>query len=257
MTQVFTSDTVKELLIYPFQDEKWKQKLSVAGLISIVGLIIPVIPGIFFIGYCAQIMKRIILENGEPYLPEWDDWSQLFHDGWKLFAAGFVYMLPVGLILIAGYALMMIPMILAILQSGGGDSFEQAMISAQFTGMMGGFVLMSVAMLVMLVVGLLYPVAAGHVVAKDRFAAAFHIREWWPIFRANLGGFLISYALVLGVYFALSFITQFLYMTIVLCIFVPFVAVAVGVYITLIGAVLFAQAYRVGCEQRAPQAEEA
>jgi len=249
MAQVFTSDTIKELLAFPFQDERWKQKLSVAFLISLFGLVIPFIPAIFFIGYSAQIMKRIILENGAPYLPEWDDWSQFFRDGGKLFAAGFVYMLPAGLIFIASYALMVGPMILAIFQSGNTDSFEQAMISAQFAGMMGGFVLAGVAMLAMVVTGLFYPVAAGHVVAKDRFAAAFHIREWWPIFRANLGGFLISYALVLGVYFALSFITQFLYLTIIFCIFVPFVAVAVGMYLTLVGAALFAQAYRAGCEQ--------
>lgn len=90
MAQVFTSDTIKDVLAFPFQDEKWKQKLSVAFLISLLGFVIPFIPGIFFIGYCAQIMKRIILENGRPYLPEWDDWGQFFRDGGKLFAVGFV-----------------------------------------------------------------------------------------------------------------------------------------------------------------------
>jgi type III secretory pathway component EscS len=42
---------------------------------------------------------------------------------------------------------------------------------------------------------------------------------------------------------------QFLYMTIILCLFVPFVAVAIGIYVSLVGAALFAQAYRVGWEQ--------
>lgn len=257
MAQVFTSDTIKDLLAFPFQDEKWKQKLSVAFLISLVGFVIPLIPTIFFIGYCAQIMKKIILENGEPYLPEWDDGGQFFRDGGKLVVAGFVYTLPAGLTLIAGYALMIGPTILLALQSGGSDALMKELVSAQLAGMMAGFVLAGLAMLVMAVTGLFYPVAAGHVVARDRIAAAFYVREWWPIFRANLGGFLISYALVLGVYFALSFIMQFLYLTIVLCIFVPFLAVAVGVYLTLIGAALFAQAYRAGCEQVAPQAEKA
>jgi hypothetical protein len=142
MSQVFTSETVKELLVFPFRDDRWRQKLLVAFVLSLTGFVIPFIPTVFFLGFCAQIMRRIILENGEPYLPEWDEWGQLFRDGLRFFAVGLIYMLPAMFLIIAGYALMIAPMILTMLQSSrGGEAVPQGFFAAQLGGMIASFVI--------------------------------------------------------------------------------------------------------------------
>jgi hypothetical protein len=95
------------------------------------------------------------------------------------------------------------------------------------------------------------PVAAGHMIATHDFGAAFRVREWWPIFKANLAGFLIAYALLFGVAMALNLAMQVLYFTIILCCLVPFIMVGATMYLIVIGSVLFGQAYRIGVENLA------
>ena len=43
--------------------------------------------------------------------------------------------------------------------------------------------------------GAIIPAAEMHAMDKSEFAAGFRIREWWPIFRANLGGFIAAFAI--------------------------------------------------------------
>jgi len=49
---------------------------------------------VFVVGYAYQIIQRIILEDGEPYLPEWEDWSKLFNDGLRLTGALLILYIP-------------------------------------------------------------------------------------------------------------------------------------------------------------------
>jgi hypothetical protein len=101
MTNSFTSDELLALAKFPFTDPRWKNKFLIGGLLSLAGYAIPVLPLLFVYGYCAQIMRRIIVENEAPYLPEWEDWGKFLQDGLKLFGVGLVYSLP-GLIFFCG-----------------------------------------------------------------------------------------------------------------------------------------------------------
>jgi hypothetical protein len=114
--------------------------------------------------------------------------------------------------------------------------------------------MLGIGMLFGLIVSLIIPVAIGHVIATDEFAAAFRFREWWPIFRANLAGFLVSYALLIGFSIVLGFVFQILYLTIIFCCLYPFVLAPLTMYITIIWSVLFARAYRDGVQTSAVQA---
>jgi hypothetical protein len=85
-------------------------------------------------------------------------------------------------------------------------------------------------------------------VAKDSFGAAFQINEWWPIFRANLGGFILSYLIIIGVSMIYTLAVQALYFTFILCCTIPILAGIFGFYLYLISSEIFAQAYRLGLE---------
>ena len=118
-------------------------------------------------------------------------------------------------------------------------------------GTFGGMCLMSLSTIFSLLIGLLIPPAIGHVIAQDQFSAAFRVREWWHIFKANLGGYLISYILMMGTFFLLTFAFQIIYMTIILCCLIPFVMSLISFYISIFMGAIFGQAYRVGKENLA------
>jgi len=82
-TQSFTTDNLKALLTFPFEDDDWKNKFLIGSLIVFAGFAIPLIPFFFLYGYMMQIMRHIIVEKGKPFLPKWDDWGKLFVDGAK------------------------------------------------------------------------------------------------------------------------------------------------------------------------------
>src|SRR6185503_7118827 len=97
MTTSFTTDNLQTLAKFPFTDPQWKNKFLIGGLLTLAGYAFPLLPLLFVYGYCAQIMRRIIVEKGEPYLPEWQDWGKFLLDGLKLGGVGLIYILP-GLI---------------------------------------------------------------------------------------------------------------------------------------------------------------
>ncbi|MCP4542967.1 MAG: DUF4013 domain-containing protein [Chloroflexi bacterium] len=246
-----TVEGIQHLFTYPFKDADWKQKLLIASLLALVGMVIPIlVPMIFLTGYCERIIRRIVREDGEPYLPEWDDWNDLFVKGIKLFGVGFVYSLPSLVLLAGGYTLMMAPvLVIELVESRIGEWVFVA-------GMMGGMGIMGMAMFIGLVTGIIAPVAMIHVAAKDDFSAAFRVGEWWPILRANLPGFILSYVIMMGVWFATTFVAQFLYLTIILCCLVPFVFSILTAYVMLVSSALFACTYRDGVANLSDQDSE-
>jgi hypothetical protein len=60
LAQSLTTDAVKALLVYPFEDARWKSKFLIGSLILLANYAIPVIPFILLYGYTAQIMRRTI-----------------------------------------------------------------------------------------------------------------------------------------------------------------------------------------------------
>ena len=92
----------------------------------------------------------------------------------------------------------------------------------------------------------LAPAAVGHMISHDSFGAAFRIREWWPIFRANLLGFILALVLSFGFSFILGMVIQFLYFTIILCIIVPFLMIGFTVYQLIVYSALIGMAYKEG-----------
>lgn len=254
--QSFTYTELQDLFTFPFRDPQWKSKLLVGSLIALAGLAIPFIPLIFLYGYGAQIMRRIIVEGGEPYLPEWDDWNRFLTDGLRLGGAILIFCFPFIFLMIVGYSLMFVPqVVLSILQASGQIGSSTWMVLSM-VGMVLGGAFMGIAILGGVVIGAIIPASLGHLVAKDEFAAAFRVKEWWRIFRANLGGFIVAYIVLMGASFLVGFAFQILYITIIFCCLMPFLMSAFSMYITTIWSTLMAQTYRAGVNKLTVQQAE-
>jgi hypothetical protein len=78
-------------------DKNWIGKMAIAGGIMFASSIIPLIPLLFLIGYQVAVAKNVMKGEEEP-LPEWQEWGQLFMDGVVVWAAQFVYAIPVALL---------------------------------------------------------------------------------------------------------------------------------------------------------------
>ena len=237
---------LQALFTYPFKDDAWVKKLVIGILLIFTGFIIPLLPLILVFGYIMRIMDRIINQEGDPYLPEWDDWGKLFVDGARLLAGALVYSLPVLLFFFAGYMITFLPAfifpLLEIIVNSSTSTF------AIFTilGMLFGFGLMGLGFLLAFAFGLIVPAGLAHLVAKDRFAAAFQFNQWWPVFRINFTGFLIAFVISFGLLMIGTLIFQIIYFTIILCCLIPVVFCVFSMYVALVLMPLYAVAYRDG-----------
>lgn len=102
---------------------------------------------------------------------------------------------------------------------------------------------MAVGMLLIVLGGLLLPPAMAHVAVKRSFGAFFSVGAWWRVLRENFSGFLVAWAVFGLAYTALTLLVQFLFMTVVLCMLVPFVIMPLGVYTSWLLYRLVGQAY--------------
>lgn len=244
-----TTYSMQDVLSYPFKDPRWKSKLGLGVLLTVAGMFVPVIPSLFVIGYGYQILHRLVVERGDLYLPEWDDWGKYFKDGWRLFAMWFVYMLPslvTSLIGVVAYIAMFVTMIAA--EGSGND--EAAMIP-MFITMAVLFLSMALSMLLAMAASLIVPPATAHTVARDSFSAGFDFTGWWKVFKANLGGFFLALVIVMGLLGIVYMLSYIFYMTIVLMCMLFIFPMLVGFYIMLVGCAMTGLAYREGIDRLA------
>jgi len=251
MMPAFTTASLKELFTFPFKDPRWKSKLLIAAGVNVAALFIPLLPKFFLMGYYRQIMQRIICGDGEPDLPEWQDWGRLFTDGFKLWAANIIYTFPALLLVSAGMVMMFIPLFLLPILRDGNSSGALSMFAA--LGALLGSLLMAIGTPISLVLGLAAAAALGHVVARGEFMAALRPAEWWPILRANLGGFILAQFITLATFTAVTMILQVLIYSIVLACLAPFLLIALSTWIQWICYTLYAQAYLGGMRKLAAQ----
>lgn len=240
MPENLTTDKLKEVFSFPFQEKGWERKLAVAAVLLLFGFI-PFIPYIFVSGYVALIMRNVV-ETDEMSLPEWSDLSRIFRHGVRLVGVGYMYTLPVLILFLVGYGSMFLPVVTMEM----GVLPENTGFVSVLGGYAVGFILMGLAGVLSFVTAVFLPAASTHAVVEEDFGAAFRFKEWWPIFRANWEGFLISFLLLFGGGMMAYYASQILVFTIILCCLYPLVISALGAYLMIVGSVLFARAYREG-----------
>ncbi len=236
---MFFGYDLKEILIFPFKDADARRYLLIGGLVSIAAFFIPILPYFILYGYAVIIAKQV-LKGEAPHMVPWEDWSGMFKDGAKLFGIRMVFSLPILIMVIplmlGGIA---VPFIAENMKSGSADALV-----AIFTTILIGTICIIIPASIPLVI--IIPVAEIHNVDKEEFAAAFRIKEWWSIFRTNLGGFIMAFGIYYAISMALAIVMQVLAATIIFAclmfIFIP----AMTIYITLIMYATVAIAYRDG-----------
>jgi hypothetical protein len=239
---MFFGYDLKEIFTFPFKDAEARKYLLIGGLISIAAFFIPILPYFVLFGYSAIIAKQV-LKGESPHMVPWEDWSVMFKEGAKLFGIRMIFTLPILLLampLIVGGVAM--PFIAQSMDSGNVDS-----IIAIFTIIMLGTMCIIIPISIPLVVVL--PAAEMHNVDNNDFAAAFRFKEWWPILRANLGGFIIAFGIYYLVSMALMIVMQILVATLIFACLMFIIIPAITIYITLVMYVTSAIAYRNGKEK--------
>ncbi|HRJ76109.1 MAG TPA: DUF4013 domain-containing protein, partial [Anaerolineales bacterium] len=106
-----------------------------------------------------------------------------------------------------------------------------------------------------LVMAVIIPAAEMKVIETDDFYALFRFKEWWQIFRANLGGFIAAFGIYYLLSFLLAFAIQIIFATIILSCLLIVLMPAITFYITVIMYATAAVAYKDGKAKLAQTSE--
>lgn len=247
MSQVVNGSALKTLFTFPFQGQDWRNRFLIGSALLLASLFIPIVPALFVAGYALIILRQAI--KGEKLeLPPWTEWGKLAVDGLRAGLIALVYLLPGILVIIVGFVIYLVTIFGSIpLAETVGRSGDASIVTflAMLYGSMGVmFICMAVGMLLLLLGSIPLPVALAHFAIRDNVGAAFRVREWWPLLRANALGYFIAWVVISGLYSILYTAIVIVYYTIVGCCLAPFLSAPIGFFLTVIGAGLFGQTYR-------------
>ena len=245
---MFFGFDLKELFYFPFKDAEARKHLLIGTVVSLSAFIIPILPYFVLTGYAVQLVRQVF--RGEaPRMVAWDNWGDLLKDGLKVFGIRLIYTSPIILLMLP----LMVTSILLPVITGNSSNPEADPFFAVFMGIFA--LTMCLIVPISIVSAFVIPAAEMHVVETGEFSAGFRIREWWAVFRANLGGFIAAFAIYYLAAMAIAIVTQILMITVILSCLIPIVLPASTIYIMLIMYVTIAQAYRDGKAKLAQQRE--
>ncbi len=232
-----------------FKDPRWVMKLTIGSLLILASMVVPLLPWFFVAGYCLRIIQRIINGDGQPVMPEWDDWEWLFKHGFKLSEAGLVYALPGFVFLMAGYVMVFFPL-LGISIARLASTTPQPLSPDATALMNNGAIIIGVATLLTLIGAFLSAPATMHMAAENNLKAILHIREWWAILQQASGKFLGAFALIATATILLMIVFTVLTATLVFCLPASILISVAGMYLSVIASALFASAYLDGLNMK-------
>lgn len=188
---------------FPFKDQEWFKKIALVALVSLI----PVVGQLIVLGWGLEIAKRVIEDNHDT-LPELDFGGQLGR-GFQAFVIGFVYALPVFILMIPIQAVGPIGVALDL----SDDILTPLMVIVSIC--CGGLLF-----LYSIFLAFMMPAAYGNFVAKGtigdglRFAEVFGLVRSAPVayllviaasLAAGFIGSLGSIACVIGVYLTMAY----------------------------------------------------
>jgi hypothetical protein len=253
MTDSFSTTSLRAAFKYPFQSPEGLSRFLVGVALLFLGLFIPVLPAIFVYGYVIQVMRRVI-QGEAPTLPEWKDWGRLGADGLRSFVVAAVYLGPSLVIMVGGWVLYMVMYLGGFsLLSNVRHAAPSGLALMLIVGALGVLFLSLFASLCLLLIGgVPLPAALAHLAAREKLGAAFNVFEWGAILSADRWGYFISWVVVMGLGSLLYVATLLIYFTIVLCAVAYVIVLPLSFYLLLVGAAVFAQAYREGAARQCP-----
>lgn len=181
---------------YPFDDRDWVGKLGLGAVIGIVPIL-----NFAWYGYMVEIIRNVMDDVLQP-LPTWDDLGKKFSDGLILFAASFIYTLPITILLCLPLGIMAFSGVL----SGSGDMDDIAQVVAGAGGILFTCFL-CVFFLYGMAFSILYPAILVLFAREGTFASCFKVREALDLISRNAGPFFTAWGLSLLVNFGVSTIS--------------------------------------------------
>jgi hypothetical protein len=244
MDEVTTMTSLREVFAFPFRGPGWRNRFIIGSVLVIGSFLIPIVPLIFVYGYALAVMRQAIDREAQEALalPRWDDWGKLASDGLRTMVVGLVYLLPGLLVTFGGLALYFVTTLAAPFALESGDETLWPLL------FFGSLAIMFISMFlgtVLTVLGAIpLPMATAHFAAEDDLSAAFRVRQWWDLLRANPLGTFIAWVVMAGLMAILYLVLTLIYYTLVLCCAIPFLAGPIGFYLLLVSAGLFGRTYR-------------
>jgi hypothetical protein len=246
MEEVVTGASLKALLRFPFRGADGQSRFVIGTLLVLAGFVVPIVPGVFLLGYVLRVMRRAI-RGQELALPEWDDWGRMGLDGLRAMVVTLAYLLP-GLVALFGgmgiyfASVFILPLSMAVLGEGSG---VEVLFPLMLLGSMAiMFLSMFLGTLILVLGGALLPVATAHFCVQDEVAAAFRLRQWWPMLRVNALGYFVAWVILAGLMAMVYLGVILAYSTLILCCLIPLLLAPVGFYLWLVGAAVFGGTYR-------------
>lgn len=246
MSEALTVISLKKLFRFPFEAPKWASRFLVGAVLFLANYVVPIIPGIFVSGYLVRVLRQSV-SGEDPQLPAWEEWGDLFKDGFFVTIISFVYFLPGMVVSIGGMLLYYVATFAVPLVAALGGEAEQVGVMIPLlllVSMVILFVSMFVGMVLTILGAVAMPLATAHYVAEGSLGAAFRLRAWWRILRADSLSYLISWVVVAGLMMLLYMTSILAYSTLILCCLIPFLMAPAMLYLGLVGAALFGQTYR-------------
>ena len=203
---------------FPFQDEKWIEKIVIAAVIGII----PIIGWFALLGWSIEIGRRVINGDDE-VLADWSDFSGLLTLGFKAWVAALVFSIPLIIVWIP------VGIFTGVVSSTDGDA-AGAIISLVSFCMICLTFTYTIALLFAL------PASYGRLAATDGLAESLNLRELWT----TVSNAPSAYLIVLLGYIVAGFIAS---LGTILCFVGIFLTTA---YSLAVEGHLLGQAYKEG-----------
>lgn len=239
----------QETLAWPFRDADWKNKFIIGSLMALL-VYIPVLglaAHLIVYGYSMIVMRSVM--RGEPLsLPKWENFGELFLDGLKAALSAIGYFIPGVMIFVSAYIVLFISIFVLVPMSGATRPTAQLFVPFLLANF-GFLALFAIGYAIWMIGMIPTPVAVGQYLRTGEISAGYRLSLVLAILRKNAGGYMISWVMYFAITMGLGMLVSFLYMTIVLCLFIPIVLAPIMFYSQLMWAYLFGMAYREGAIQ--------
>jgi hypothetical protein len=231
---------LQQVLIFPLQNAASRKRFFAALGFSLLGLLIPFIPGIPLMGYTLQILRKAARE-GSLEMPAWDDWNRLFLDGLLGMAISLIYLGPGILCLMAGFGFYLFgfPILLSLANSIGSQVMIYFFLAI---ALMMGFMILG--FLLLLAGAIPSPIALARFAETGEFRSAFELRKIWESIRANPMGYVAIWVVAMGLYQCIYILFNFFYLTVLCCCIGWLLTIVGGVWIGLVWNGMIGLVYR-------------
>ncbi|MCL4264648.1 MAG: DUF4013 domain-containing protein [Anaerolineae bacterium] len=186
---------------YISEDKQWTKKLLLGAVIGAIP-----IANFAIFGYQIQIARNVAAAMAQPEadagspLPDWNDFGRLLTDGLRFFAAIFIFMLPVFVLV----GCMSVGLILLTANQPEAFSSSSAPPPPEFFALFG--LMFACVMPYSLLVYAVWPMFGIQIARRSSVGSCLQFGEMWRLVRAQPTDYLLIVLILFGLYMAVSLV---------------------------------------------------